>query len=87
MTPEEFYAELGQQIEEEFSEKGEFARFFGKRVKRESKVDSSDKEPAPATTGSWSDIPKEDRSLAADFIADGLFKTKEEYAKAYWEQD
>ncbi len=86
MPAEDFYKELEQQITEEFSEKGEFARFFGKPVKRESKVDSSDNEPTPSDGNSWSDIPDADRALASEFIADGLFKNKADYANKYWEQ-
>ena len=35
----------------------------------------------------WNDIPQQDRAAAKSFLEDGLFKSKEEYAKEYWGQD
>jgi hypothetical protein len=87
MPPDEFYTELKLQITDEFSERGEFARYFGKRPKREPRVDSSDSAPSTPDGSGWKDLPPEAKSLGAEFISDGLFKNEAAYAKSYFEQE
>jgi hypothetical protein len=83
ISPAEFYVELEQQIQDEFSGQPEFARYFGKRVKPQSRVDSTGTGPASEVGEGWDELPPEAKAMGAEFIKDGLFKDKAAYAVEY----
>ena len=87
MDPVDFFKELEQQVKDEFSEREEFARYFGKTPKKVPKVESPEGGPTTGEGQKWSNIPKEDQAVGKEFIADGLFKNQQEYADAYFKQE
>jgi hypothetical protein len=85
MSDGEFYTELQTQLTERFSDDADYARYFGKRPKPTSKVDTSGSGPSDGEGQGWDDLPPEAKKIGEGFITDGIFKNKADYAVSYYE--
>ena len=67
-----------------------FPEAFPTRQQRPSPVEGSGSRGGLAGSGrrgkGWGDIPSADQAQAEQFVKDGLFKSKDEYAKVYWSE-
>jgi len=83
IDPADFYKELETQIKDEFSDRNEYARFFGKKPKA-AKVDTSDT-PPESSGKTYADLPPEAKKACDGYVADeNLNMTREDYISSYF---